>query len=138
VYNKIMIPVDLEHAKTLEKGLQTGADLARHYGAEVCFVAVTTETPSAVAHTPAEFARKLEAFAQEQASSRGLPKASSRAYAGHDPTIDLENTLFKAIEESGADLVVMASHVPGMLEHVWSSHAGRIASHAEVSVFVVR
>jgi hypothetical protein len=34
--------------------------------------------------------------------------------------------------------VVMASHVPGMLEHVWSSHAGRLASHASASVFIVR
>ena len=38
----------------------------------------------------------------------------------------------------GADLVIMASHVPGMLEHIFSSHGGYIAQHAKVSVFVVR
>lgn len=138
MYKKIVIPVDLEHLATLEKGLQTAADLARHYDAETCYVAVTTVTPSAVAHTPDEFARKLEAFAQEQARARGLPKASSRSYASHDPTIDLDKTLRKAVEESGADLVVMASHVPGVLEHVWSSHAGWLAAHADISVMVVR
>jgi nucleotide-binding universal stress UspA family protein len=44
----------------------------------------------------------------------------------------------KAIDKIGADLVVMASHKPGFLEHIFSSHGGYIAQHATCSVFVVR
>jgi nucleotide-binding universal stress UspA family protein len=132
-----MVPVDLSHEETLGKALATAAGLSKYFGAPVCYVGVTTNTPSAVAHTPGEFAQKLEAFAQRQASEHGI-EASSRAYASHDPAIDLDDTLMKAVHESGADLVVMASHVPGFMEHVWSSHGGRIASHTDASVFVVR
>ena len=32
----------------------------------------------------------------------------------------------------------MASHVPGLPEHFFASNAGALASHAEVSVFVIR
>jgi len=43
-----------------------------------------------------------------------------------------------AAKEAGCDLVVMASHVPGFREHILSSNAGYVASHAPISVFVVR
>ena len=44
----------------------------------------------------------------------------------------------EAVHETGADLVVMASHIPGIADAIWPSHGGRLASHADVSVFVVR
>ena len=62
MYEKIMVPVDLAHVDRLEKALTTAADLARHYRIPICYVGVTTSLPGAVAHTPAEFARKLEQF----------------------------------------------------------------------------
>lgn len=138
MYKKLMIPVDLSHLGTLEKALETGADLARHYGAEICYVAVTTEAPSEIAHTPSEFARKLQAFADEQASKHGLPAATGKAYASHDPAVDLDRTLLKAVDETGADLVVIGSHRPGLPEHIFASHGGHLAAHAGVSVLVVR
>lgn len=137
MYSKIMVPVDLMHVERLGKALDTAADLARHYGTPVCYVGVTPETPSEVAHTPQEFASKLDAFAGEQAEKHGL-QASSLALASHDPTVDLDKTLLHAIQESGADLVVMASHIPGFADHIFTSNAGAVAAHAEVSVFVIR
>jgi nucleotide-binding universal stress UspA family protein len=132
-----MVPVDLSHKDHLGKALAAAGGLAKIFSAPVCYVGVTTNTPSEVAHTPAEFARKLEAFAAEQAAEHGIT-ATSKAYTSHDPTIDLDDYLAKAVPETGADLVIMASHLPGMLEHVWSSHAGWLASHSKVSVFIVR
>jgi nucleotide-binding universal stress UspA family protein len=137
MYGKIMIPVDLVHVERLGKALDTAADLAKHYGIPVCYVGVTTETPSEVAHTPQEFAKKLEEFGQQQAAKHGI-EASAAAFASHDPTVDLDKTLIRAIEETGCDLVVMASHVPGLADHIFSSNAGTVASYAEVSVFVIR
>ncbi len=137
MYKKIMVPVDLEHSDSLGKALDTASDLAKHYGIPVCYVGVTAETPTPVAHTPKEFAQKLKAFADEQAKRHGQ-EIDAVAYPSHDPTIDLDDTLLKAIEETGADLVVMASHVPGFPEHIFASNAAAVASHAEVSVFVVR
>ena len=55
-----------------------------------------------------------------------------------DPAIETTAALMKAIDKTGADLVIVASHKPGILEHIFSSHGGYIAQHAKVSVFVVR
>jgi nucleotide-binding universal stress UspA family protein len=32
----------------------------------------------------------------------------------------------------------MGSHVPGFAEHLFSSNAGYLASHTDISVFIVR
>ncbi len=138
MYSKIMIPVDLEHTDRLEKALTTAADLSKQYGIPVCYTAVTASTPTSVAHTPDEFSKKLEAFAQSESEKLGLHSAESHTIVDPDPVADLGKKLIKAAHEQGCDLVVMASHIPGVREHIFESNAGSVALHADVSVFVVR
>lgn len=137
MYSRIIVPVDLAHVDKVERALTTAADLAAHYKVPVVYAAVTGGTPGPLAHTPAEFADKLAAFAAEQGASRGI-ETSSHAIVSHDPAVELDHALLKAVEETGADLVVMASHVPGLSEYMFPSHGGRMASHSKASVFVVR
>lgn len=138
MYRQIMIPVDLAHIERLEKALKTGADLANLYGIPVCYVGVTANTPSEAARNPTEFTAKMEQFGQAQAEKYGLSKVSSAAYISHDPAVDLDRILLQAAKEHGADLVVMASHVPGLAEHLFASNAGYFASYSDASVLVVR
>ncbi len=137
VYKKIMVPVDLGHQDRLEKALTTAATLSAQYGAPVTFVGVTTAAPGSVAHNPAEYSGKLQTFAESQAQAHGLT-ADSRSYVSHDPSTDLNRTLLQAAADTGCDLIVMASHVPGFGDHIRASHGGNIAANAPVSVFVVR
>jgi len=137
MYRRLMVPVDLAHVNGLDKALATAAMLAKAPGARVTYVAVTASAPGAVAHNPDEFRDKLAAFASEQARRHGVD-AESAVRVSHDPTTDLNVTLLAAADELKADLIVMASHVPGAIEHIFASHAGYVASHAKTSVFVVR
>ncbi|KIN63564.1 UspA domain protein [Sulfitobacter noctilucicola] len=137
MFKKIMAPVDLAHQDALAKALICTADLANQYDAEVVFVGVTASTPSAVAHNPKEYGEKLAAFAAAQAEKYGF-RAGSHPVISHDPTAELDDALLRAAGDIGADLVVMASHLPNVLDHVWPSNGGRIAQHAKCSVFMVR
>ena len=137
VYSRIVVPVDLGHIDRLGKALRTAADLAKHYGIPVCCLGVPTETPGPSAHTQAEFATNLEAFGREQAAKHGH-SGSTKAYASHDLAIDLDGTLPEAVHATGSDLVVMALHIPDLVDHVWPSNGGKIASHSDASAFVVR
>lgn len=137
MYKTIFVPVDLFHVGTLDKALATAADLAKQYGATAVYVGVTSTAPSEVAHNPEEFQTKLDALAAEQSAKHGID-TKGKAVISHDPTIDLDRTLVKAVNDVGADLVVMASHVPGLTEHLVSSNAGWLAAHLPISVFVVR
>ena len=137
MFKKIMVPVDLGHAAKLSKALSCAGQLASQFGAEIVYVGVTTPSPGSVAHTPEEYSGKLDAFAAEQAKSYGIT-ATGHMVVSHDPSVDLDPALLKAVDETGADLVVIASHVPNLTDYIWPSNGGSIASHAKVSVFVVR
>jgi nucleotide-binding universal stress UspA family protein len=138
MYTKIMVPVDLTHVPQLDKALAAAADLSKHYSVPICYVSVTAATPGAIAHNPTEFAAKLDEFAKDQARLRGVENPTSKVYTSHDPSIDLDRQLIKAIEETGSDLVVMASHIPGFPEYLFASNAGYLAVHSKVSVLVIR
>lgn len=137
MFKKIMVPVDLAHKDDLGKALTCASDLAGHYGAEVVYVGVTCPTPGQLAHNPQEFRSMLDAFASEQASASGI-RASADTILSHDPRSDIDEKLLDAVRDLGADLVVMQSHMPNVMDYVWPSNGGKIAEHAACSVMVVR
>ncbi len=137
MYERILAPVDLAHPDRIEKALKSAADLASHYGAELVLVGITGTEPSSVAHNPEEFASKLAAFA-DAASARLGHAMRSETVRVHDLTANLDGAISRKAAEIGADLIVMASHKPGVSEYIFGSNAGHVAQHAPISVFVVR
>lgn len=137
MFKTLMIPVDLTHADGLGKSLAVAADLTKHYDAEAYLVGVTQSGPTEVAPTPKLYAKKLATFAADKSNEHGV---TFRAHSeiSHDPAIDLDTVLERAADDLGVDLIVMASHVPGFAERVFASNAGYLASHAKISVLVVR
>ncbi len=136
MFKHIMVPVDLAHEGQLDRALKVAADLAEHYGARVTYVGVTTPQPSSVAHTPQEFAEKLARFAAAQGETLGVAEPGSHPIVSHDPTVDLDKTLVDAVDELGADLVVMGSHIPRHFE--LRNHGAHLAALTHHSVMLVR
>lgn len=137
MFNKIMAPVDLAHAEKLGTALDCAADLAKHYGVPIVYVGVTSSAPSELAHNPKEFDLLLDAFAKQQGAKHDV-ETSAHTILAHDPTIEIDDALMRAIDETQADLVVMASHVPNVMNYIWPSNGGKLAEHAKCSVMVVR
>jgi nucleotide-binding universal stress UspA family protein len=137
MYSSIMVPTDLAHADTLDKAISTAADLAKLYDAKLYLVGVTDVAPSAAAHSPQEFDAKMEAFAKAKSDETGVAM-TGLTVVSHDPAIELDDKLAKTAAKLGVDLVVMATHLPRFSDLLFSSNAGWMASHADISVFVVR
>jgi len=137
MFERIMVPVDLAHVDRLGKAIEVSSQLARNSGASVIYVGVTSNTPSETARTPEEYGQKLDDFAAAQSERSGHP-ASAHSVVSHDPAVDLDKHLESAAEEVGADLVVMATHVPGAFDAFGSNHGGALARHAKISIFLVR
>ncbi len=137
MFRKIMVPVDLDHKEKLGRALDAAANIAKSEGAAICYVGVTGAAPSHVAHSPEEYATKLEAFAAEQGAAHGA-QVETQVVLAHDPRTDLDKLLLETADRIDADLVVMQSHRPGVLEHVWPSNGGVVANRAEISVMLVR
>lgn len=137
MYKNIMVPVDLAHIDKLKLALDTAAELAKIYNAPVTYVGVTSAAPGALGHTPAEYNQKLEAFVAQQAKAHGI-STHAKTVVSHDPAVDLDDALIKVARDAGSDLVVMATHIPNVADHFWPSNGGRLATHTNASVFLVR
>ena len=137
MFKRIMAPVDLAHKERLGRALDCAADLAKHYGVPITYVGVTSTAPSPLGHNPEEYAEKLEAFTAGEIRKHGVDATAHMAIA-HDPPTEVDDALMQAIGETGADLVVMASHVPDVVDYIWPSNGGKLAEHANCSVMVVR
>jgi nucleotide-binding universal stress UspA family protein len=137
MYKRIMVPVDLAHADKLGRALDIAADLAKANGATLIYTGVGSSLPGSIAHSPKEFADKLQNFADLQRGAHGVP-VEAHSIISHDPAVDLDKRLIAAAKETKADLVVMASHIPGLADHWFHGHAAYVAQNAPMSVFVVR
>ncbi|MCV2892214.1 universal stress protein [Lentibacter sp. XHP0401] len=137
MFNKIMTPVDLAHLTEQRAALEHAAALAKLYGATVVYVGVSTNIPSAMAHTPAEFKDKLNSFATEQAKLHGVTTEADAEFS-HDPRTDLDDCLVEAAVKTNADMIVMQSHMPKALDFFWPSNGSKVAEHAKCSVTLVR
>lgn len=137
MFKTIMIPVDLVHPDRQQKAMDVAGDLAKRHGASVHVVSVGGEMPGKLGHNPEEFGDTLQGFVRDLEAQYGI-RAEAHPIVAHDPAVETTTQLMQAIDDTGADLVIMASHAPGVLDHIFSSHGGYIARHAQVSVFVVR
>ena len=137
MFTKIMVPVDLAHAATVEKAIQIAADLARLHSAEIFLVGVTDTAPGSVAHDPNEYQQNLEQFAADHSSRHGC-SMTAKVVICNDPAAELDEALEDYGKEINVDLVVMASHLPGFMDHLFHSRAGHLATHTDISVFIVR
>lgn len=137
MFRKIMVPIDLVHRDNMGKALDVATDLARRHGVEMCLVGVTTTTPGPIAHNPREFGQKLAEFADQEAKARDVA-ITSHVLTSHDPRIQMNRELEGLVGELNADLVVMATHLPGIRDYVWSGHGAHMAAHSDASVFLVR
>lgn len=139
MFKRIMVPVVLEQTDRMERTLSIAADLASRYQASVTYVAVTGKVPGAIASTPEGFAAELDLFAREQGDQAGVA-TDALAVLSNDPGAELKKRLLEAVRSTGADLVVMGSHPPGIADalHLIGSHSAWLVRHTEVSVFAVR
>ena len=137
MYRRIMVPVDLAHAETLDKAIATAADLGKHYGATITVVGVTASGPTHAANTPKDYEQLLARYCALQGQKHGVTLVP-KAIVNPDPVAELHSALREQVDAIGADLIIMASHIPSLRDYLFSSNAAYLVSHTEVSIFVVR
>ena len=81
----------------------------------------------------------MKEFAEEQGNAHGI-KTDAEVLESVGTAVELDDRLLDAIKDTGADLVIMASHPPGIGDklHLLRSNGANIVKHSDISVFVVR
>ena len=135
MYKKVLVPIafDDEHdpapAITIARRLADG-------DAEITLLHVIEQIPGyAVSYLPAGYRAEAKKALQAELSgiASGVPGAKVVVVEGHSG-----RTILDYAEKSGADLIVIASHKPGMQDLLLGSTASQVVRHAKCAVHVLR
>jgi len=136
MYKTILVPIDMGH---VVEG-KTTIDLATEHaaeGAKIILLNVVEEIPTwAAAQLPANIIKdSFETVRTEMkaiANATGM-KMDVEVRAGHS-----YNTILDVAKENNVDLIIIASHRPGLQDYFLGSTAAKVVRHANCSVLVVR
>jgi universal stress protein G len=137
MFSRILIPVDLHLSDPVTKSLDVAADLASTYDAQVTLVSVAGPQHTDAPHHRQDVNEALASLAEDMQKKTGSVVKTHSVFTSDVPA-EVDGILMSAVNELDADLVVVGSHVPHLMDYVFSSHAGKLANHAKCSVFVVR
>lgn len=138
MYSHILIAVDLDQPGSWAEALPAAIALARSHSARLTICSVVRDLEAAVEAewSPIGYRELLDLT---------KVRLAELASGVSGPAVDVEvgtGTICGGILEVAAriraDLIVLASHVPGMKDHVWAGNAVRVARRAECSVLIVR
>ena len=134
MYETILVPVDLGHAEEGSKALRRARKMGGRQ-ARIVALYVAPDIPGFVAtQLPEEVMEEHLAEARAKLSTHAVGVgAEVEVRSGHPSTGILEYA-----NEIGADLIIMASHHPGVQDYFLGSTAARVVRHAECSVLVER
>jgi nucleotide-binding universal stress UspA family protein len=129
MFHSVLIPVDLDQPKGVEKVIA----VARHVAprAPISVVCVQPVVVDEAGTPPPDYRPSLDAFL-----ARHAPAGELNGILRLGGSISSE--IRAAAEEVEADLIVMASHAPHFTDYLIGSNAAHVALHSPCSVLVVR
>lgn len=140
MFKNILIPVDLNEPDMTDMGVDEGIALAKIADGDVRLVNVSSFMPPYFAdYVPTNFGDQLrletEQLIAEVAAQIDYPPERVTTIVRFG---DVYHEVLTEAEEWGADLIVLASHRPGMASYLLGSNASIIVRHAKCSVLVAR
>lgn len=139
MYSSILVPVDLEEPSSWSKAVPTALAMARCFKARTTLATIVEDkTAAREAQWSAIGYRELLSTASARLGSladklRGEMPVETRVGSG-----GISGGILDLAEQVEADLIVLASHRPGMQDWLIGAHASRVVRHARCSVLVVR
>ena len=137
MYKHIIVAVDLSHGAAGKALLERALKLVDDAGT-ICVLNVLEEVPTYIA---AELPRDLnDRRAAEAKVELGLllPKDAPAKLVSEVRTGAPSAQILQCAEDNGADLIMLASHRPGLSDYFIGSTAARVVRHAQCSVLVSR
>jgi len=136
MFKTILVPIDMAHVAEGKAIIDIAAEHGAT-GAKIILLNVAEEIPGwAAAELPAGLLEQSRA--KSEADLKALAKASGMAMDLEVRTGHPYKTILEVAEEKSADLVIIASHRPGLQDYFLGSTAAKVVRHAKCSVLVIR
>ncbi|MBW9112645.1 universal stress protein [Rhizobium cauense] len=136
MYKKIIVPIEIGALDRGEKAFRKASTLL-DTGGEIILLNVVEDVPTYVAiDLPTELIQNAIDDAEQKLGmlirTSGIP---ARIEIGHGRPA---HSILAAAETHGADLIIVASHVPDFSNYFIGATADRVVRHAKCSVLVDR
>jgi universal stress protein F len=135
MYKNILVPMAIDHGQNIPQALAVARAL-RAEGGKMTLLNVVEQLPAYVAHYLPD---------GQMASNIKDAETSLRAEVGGEKDIGIAvvsghagMTITEYAAEMENDLIVIASHRPGLQDYFLGSTAARVVRHASCAVHVVR
>ena len=135
MYNHILVPVSFDDDRNAPQAVSVAKKL-RAEGGLITLLHVMEQIPSyAVNYVPEGFhdEAKVAIAASLKDLAEGVENVSAEVVEGHSG-----RTILDWAEERGPDLIVIASHRPGLQDYFLGSTAAQVVRHAQCSAHVLR
>lgn len=137
MYDHIIVAVDLSHGEAGKALLENALKLV-NAGGTVRVLNVLEDVPSYIAaELPRDLNDRRNAEARVELGLL-LPKDTSAHVVSEVRTGAASAQILQCAEDTGADLIMLASHRPGLSDYFIGSTAARVVRHAQCSVLVSR
>lgn len=136
MYKNIIVAVDLGHGEAGKALVEKAAQLVDE-GGTIRMLHVLEDVPSYIA---AELPRDLNDRRQAEAKVElgVIAGATGATVETEIRTGAAASQILQCAEDTGADLVMIASHRPGLSDYFIGSTAARVVRHAQCSVLISR
>ncbi|MBY6083405.1 MULTISPECIES: universal stress protein [Ruegeria] len=135
MYHNILVPISFDAERDTSGPLKLAKLLATP-DAKVTLLHVVEHIPDyAISYMPAEYLTEARRAIQDELNilAAKLPNAKGVVVEGHSG-----RTILDWAETNKPDLIIMASHRPGMQDLLLGSTATHVVRHASCAVHVVR
>lgn len=136
MYKTILVPIDMAHVVEGKSIIDVAIEHAAE-DAKIILLNVVEEIPNLIEiQLPADIiakslekaTKKLKAIANASGKSMEVAVRTGRSYS----------SILDVADEKEADLIIIASHRPGLQDYFLGSTASKVVRHAKCSVLVVR
>ena len=136
MYKTILVPIDMAHVVEGKSIIDVAIEHAAE-DAKIILLNVVEEIPNLIeSQLPADIiakslekaTKKLKAIANASGKSMEVAVRTGRSYS----------SILDVADEKEADLIIIASHRPGLQDYFLGSTASKVVRHAKCSVLVVR
>ena len=139
MYKTVLVPVDLSHIKKGSKMIERAKYLADTSKSQLTLLNVIPEIPPYVAiEIPSGLHEKVvenaKADLRDLVRKHDLPSSTRIVVESGTPA----NVILAYAKKENSDLIMVASHQPGLRDFLLGSVAGKIVRHARCSVLVIR
>ncbi|MEY8829862.1 universal stress protein [Sedimentitalea sp. XS_ASV28] len=135
MYRNILVPISFDADRDTSGPLKL-AQLLATPDAQVTLLHVVEHIPGyAISYMPDDYLKAAREAIQEQLSEMAatLPNAQGIVIEGHSG-----RSILDWAEQNSPDLIIIASHRPGMQDLLLGSTAAQVVRHANCAVHVVR